>query len=86
MTKPHLQQALLPDTLKPQTKNVLKIILIDHLIDKGWWAADLKVDAELAWDLVQLLAEYDAQWKEIESKKDLQAQPFFKELLNHLQA
>ena len=71
MTKPHLKHSSLPHALKPQTKKVLQLILIDHLIDKGWWAADLKVDAELACDLVQLLVEYDAQWKEIESKKDL---------------
>ena len=84
MTKPHLKHSSLTDTLKPQKKEVIKIVLIDTMIHRGWWAADLKIDAELAWDLVALLGEFDKEWKEIESKEDLQAQPFFKDMIGHL--
>ena len=86
MTKPHLKRSQPPEALSHQTKELTKIVLIDYLLNRGWWAADVRLDAEFAWELIPLLAEYDVQWKEIESKDDLLAQPYFKELLNHIGA
>ena len=84
MTKPDLQRSSLSATLKPATKEVIKIILIDYLLERGWWAADVRLDAEFAWELIPHLQEYDKDFREIESKEDLLAQPFFKEFLKHI--
>ena len=84
MTKPNQMQSRLPDILKPQTKHVIKIVFVDYLIQNEMWADDVIIDDILAWDLIPHMVEYDEQWKQIESKEDLQARPFYKDLMDHL--
>ena len=74
----------LPTVLRSNTKEVLKIVLVDHLIDKDIKVQKITVDGKFAWELVPKMTSYEEWWSQLKSQDDLESVPFFKDMILHL--
>ena len=52
----------LPTVLRSNTKEVLKIVLVDHLIEKDLKVQKITVDGKFAWDLASKMTDYEEWW------------------------
>ena len=62
----------LPTVLRSNTKEVLKIVLVDHLIDKDIKVSKITVDGKFAWELVPKMTSYEEWWCQLKSQEDLE--------------
>jgi len=71
----------LPTVLRTNTKEVLKIVLVDHLIEKDLKVQKIIIDGKFAWDLVPKMTAYEEWWNQLKSQEDLESVPFFKDMI-----
>ena len=73
-----------PDTLTALSKEIIKVALVDYLIDRGLQGCDVTADTDFAWNLVPYIAVYETWWKNFDSVKELEAATLFPDYIRHL--
>ena len=76
----------LPTVLRSNTKEVLKIVLVDHLIENDVKVQKVTVDGKFAWDLASKMTAYEEWWSQLKSQDELEGVPFFKDMISHLKS
>ena len=70
--------------LSLQDKHILKIALVEYMVDNNFMSSDVLPDKTLAWNILPFMNEYHDKWFSIETIDAFQTHQCFKEFIKYL--
>ena len=70
--------------LSPQDKHIVKMTLVQYMVDNNFSSADILPNADLAWNLLPIMGEFNTKWNEIETFEEFQAHNCYSEFIKYL--